>query len=62
MHTHTQGWDFANDLGGGKGIRDILGIISCEASHILVKGDTSAEACMELKEEVMDRISIPMGA
>ena len=35
---------------------------SCEASHILVKGSGSKERCMELKEEVLDRVSIPMGA
>lgn len=55
------GWDLANDIGGGKGIRDILGIISCEASHILIKGEGSYERCQEVKEEVQDRISIPMG-
>ena len=35
---------------------------SCEASHILVKGSGSAERCSALKEEVLDRVSIPMGA
>ena len=54
------GWDFGKDL-GGKGIREILGIISCEASHILIKGPGSAERCKELKEMVLDGISIPMG-
>merc|ERR1711865_1173940 len=39
------GWDLAGDV-GGKGIRDILGIISCEASHILAKGEGSAERIM----------------
>ena len=41
--------------------REILGIISCEASHILIKGPGSVERCRELKEEVQERISIPMG-
>ena len=54
------GWNFGEEM-GGKGIREILGIISCEASHILVKGPGSAERCAELKEEVQDRVSIPMG-
>ena len=54
------GWNFGDEM-GGKGIREILGIITCEASHILVKGAGSAERCRELREEVEDRISIPMG-
>ena len=54
------GWNFGDEM-GGKGIREILGIISCEASHILIKGPGSAERCRELKEEVQERISIPMG-
>jgi hypothetical protein len=45
------GWNFGDEM-GGKGIREILGIISCEASHILIKGPGSAERCRELKEEV----------
>ena len=54
------GWDFGQEL-GGKGIREVLGIISCEAAHILVKGPGGRDRCMEIKEEILDNISIPMG-